>query len=226
MNSEGNKAAKKARRGLSAAPPKPRAPIKLGNPVKVFFCVPTGMVEYYYGRVGKEPAVCSGGIHSARKPLGTMPKDQQPKGWPPVSDPAWPTACDKCGAELSDDNSTRHSGGRTLFKRYDNGEPIEPYKVVGAVIEDREYGPFGHDGRSLICTVPGPHPWHIDSRANNCTMPKDDVHRCWVRTGKPEDGTLHVGKSAPGQTTCKAGAGSIQTGQWHGFLHHGALRDC
>ena len=51
-------------------------------------------------------------------------------------------------------------------------------------------------------------------------MPGDDVHRCWVRHGRPEDGTLHVDKN--GQT-CAAGAGSIQTHNWHGFLHNGVL---
>ncbi len=49
-------------------------------------------------------------------------------------------------------------------------------------------------------------------------MPNDRHHRCWVRTGSPEDGTLTVGKSG---VTCKAGAGSIDTGTYHGMLTSG-----
>jgi hypothetical protein len=81
----------------------------------------------------------------------------------------------------------------------------------------------GPDGRVLIVRLPDRHDWVIDSRANNCTMPLDDKHWCWVRTGKPEDGTLDVGKSG---RTCAAGAGSIATGSYHGFLRHGRLQRC
>jgi len=63
--------------------------------------------------------------------------------------------------------------------------------------------------------------WPLDHRASNCTRPDDKVHRCWVRHGRPEDGTLHVDKNGD---TCAAGAGSIiMHGGWHGFLHHGEL---
>jgi len=63
----------------------------------------------------------------------------------------------------------------------------------------------------------------IDSRASNCTMPDDNAHRCWVRHGRPEDGTLHVDKNG---LTCAAGGGSILAGNYHGFLHHGHLVEC
>lgn len=223
MNTPGNKAAKQARRGITPAPSAPRETIRLGNPVKVFFCVETGWVEYYYGRMSRETTCSDGRLHQGRNKLPAMLATDTPTEWPPATDPVWPTKCDTCGTGLTEENSSRHSGSKRLFRRYDNGAEIEPSKVVGAVTENREYGPFGSDGRGLVCTVPGPHPWRIDSRAKNCTMPDDDVHRCWVRTGTPEDGTLHVGKNG---NTCKAGAGSIDTGQWHGFLHNGELRDC
>ncbi len=76
----------------------------------------------------------------------------------------------------------------------------------------------GPDGRALCVKCPGGQDWLIDSQASNCTKPGDRTHKCWVRHGKPEDGTLHVDKNGP---TCSAGAGSIQTANWHGFLHHG-----
>lgn len=63
------------------------------------------------------------------------------------------------------------------------------------------------EARERAC--PDGHHWYIDNRASNCTKKDDDVHRCWVRHGRPEDGTLHVDKSG---NTCAAGAGSIDTG--------------
>lgn len=89
--------------------------------------------------------------------------------------------------------------------------------------EKRRYlYPVGPDGASIACRCPDGHDWHIDSRANNCTMRDDKEHRCWVRHGTIGD-MLHVDKAGH---TCSAGAGSIDTGKFHGFLHHGVLRDC
>ena len=81
------------------------------------------------------------------------------------------------------------------------------------------------DGKHLICICPSKsnydHPWDIDGRASNCTMKEDRLHRCWVRHGDPAvPGQLHVDKKG---LTCAAGAGSIQTHDWHGFLHNGEL---
>lgn len=70
----------------------------------------------------------------------------------------------------------------------------------------------------LHCVTPDKHWWDIDSRANNCTMPTDKKHRCWVRHGEPPQ--ITVDKNG---LTCAAGAGSIQTGSWHGFLRNGQL---
>lgn len=60
--------------------------------------------------------------------------------------------------------------------------------------------------------------WDIDSRSNNCTMRTDKIHHCWVRHGTPPN--ITVDKNG---ATCNAGAGSIQTGSWHGFLRNGEL---
>lgn len=69
----------------------------------------------------------------------------------------------------------------------------------------------------LIVKTPGGD-WDIDSRASNCTLPNDKLHRCWVRHGEPPN--IDVNKSG---ITCKAGAGSIIVGGWHGFLRNGYL---
>lgn len=74
------------------------------------------------------------------------------------------------------------------------------------------------DGRFLIVRMPNGHDWMIDSRCSNCTLPEDDDHRCWVRHGEPPN--LTVDKNG---RTCSAGAGSIQSGNWHGFLRNGEL---
>ena len=77
--------------------------------------------------------------------------------------------------------------------------------------------PRGH----LKVILPNGHEWDVDGRASNCTKPDDRLHRCWVRHGDPlNPSTLHVDKAG---NTCNAGAGSILSGDYHGFLHHGML---
>jgi hypothetical protein len=77
-----------------------------------------------------------------------------------------------------------------------------------------------HKGPHLMVVLPNGHHWCVDSRASNCDMPDDRKHRCWVRHGNPETGDVHVDKRG---VTCKAGAGSIKSGNYHGFLHNGYL---
>ncbi|MER8667617.1 hypothetical protein NKH45_10445 [Mesorhizobium sp. M1156] len=78
------------------------------------------------------------------------------------------------------------------------------------------------DGLAICCRLHGHHTWFIDGRASNCTMKDDTAHRCWIRHGTVGE-ALHVGKDG---NTCAAGAGSIAITGFHGFLHHGVLRDC
>jgi hypothetical protein len=74
------------------------------------------------------------------------------------------------------------------------------------------------DGNHLLVTLPDRSIWDVDSRANNCSRPNDTEHRCWVRDGKIPK--ITAGKDG---NTCSAGAGSIQSGSWHGFLRNGYL---
>ena len=78
----------------------------------------------------------------------------------------------------------------------------------------------GEDGLNVVCVTPGG-PWYIDARAANCTKAADLSHRCWVRHGTIGE-SIHVDKDG---NTCSAGNGSIQRGDFHGFLHHGELYD-
>ena len=82
------------------------------------------------------------------------------------------------------------------------------------------------DGVHLIVLIPSDkegaedaHEWSPQNRASNCTLKNDTLHRCWVLHGDvdhPE--TLHVDKDS---LTCTAGGGSIQFGDWHGYLSNG-----
>lgn len=75
----------------------------------------------------------------------------------------------------------------------------------------------------LCCVLPNGDHWNIDSRASNCTMKEDRLHRCWVRHGNPSKGEIvHVDKNGH---TCQAGTGSILMGGWHGYLHNGDLHE-
>ena len=141
----------------------------------------------------------------------------EPSDYP---DERWPKKCDHCDATPPADAK------RQVFRkrRYntDSGLPekgdlyfIDHYgrrEGGGCVFHDN------CDGRHLFAILPNGHEWDIDGRASNCTMPKDRVHRCWVRTGEPPN--ITVGK---GGNTCKAGAGSIAAGDYHGFLRNGSF---
>lgn len=84
-------------------------------------------------------------------------------------------------------------------------------------LPDRQHSFVFEDGPVLSVMTPGG-VWRIDSRASNCTMPYDYEHRCWVRHGTPP--LVTVDKDG---NTCAAGAGSIQCGDYHGFLRDGKL---
>lgn len=117
--------------------------------------------------------------------------------------------------------------GSPRFRRLDTGEELRWKQLSpGAlyVVDPRHEFKYrrGHDDDAIACVLPDGTHWHIDSVANNCTKTDDREHRCWVRHGS-KPGVIHVDKQG---LTCAAGAGSIATKQFHGFLHHGELYDC
>lgn len=142
-----------------------------------------------------------------------------------------PEAC-ACGYQFT--KAERSGGGSTYeYRRTDTNEiiPIREPWPVGAMwnatwlIEGFEkydktrplrWQP-GDDGRCVVVMTPGGE-WMIDSRASNCEQPNDNAHRCWCRHGSVPD--LTVDKNG---LTCKAGAGSIQCGSYHGYLRGGWL---
>lgn len=93
------------------------------------------------------------------------------------------------------------------------------WKVQDKAADERQRGAHQFaSGPQLTVILPGGHPWNIDGRASNCTLPEDFEHRCWVRHGEPP--AITVDKDG---LTCAAGAGSIQVDGWHGFLRNGEL---
>ena len=203
--------------------------------IAVFFIAPAGRDEVYLRRyVSGSRGKCQGpdGYHNAMMSIGEQATTDAATGdYHPHDDPRWSTTC-TCGYQFTDEDEWQLFRQR-IYRRADTGSEMTLRSApVGAcwdatwfVDRARDRQPcfnIGDDGRCLVVKTPGGD-WMIDSRARNCTMPDDTVHKCWVRHGSPENGTLHVDKQG---TTCAAGAGSIQAGSYHGFLHHGHLTEC
>ncbi|HVT25960.1 MAG TPA: hypothetical protein VHD95_15140, partial [Rhizomicrobium sp.] len=141
-------------------------------------------------------------------------------------DARWPKACEKCHRSFEDQDTFQVFQDQ-LYRRLDSGELVaKRFAPAGALWfldgQERRYyeGIFpggGPDGQFLMARTPGGD-WCIDSRASNCTMKTDKVHRCWVRHGDPKTGKVTVDKNG---NTCQAGGGSIISGGYHGFLRNG-----
>lgn len=97
----------------------------------------------------------------------------------------------------------------------DEAGPGAMYRMAHGAVRSQD------DGAPLNVILPNRHHWCIDSRAGNCDRMGDYEHHCWVREGEPPDVT--AGKSG---NTCGAGAGSILSGDYHGFLRGGYLEEC
>lgn len=137
--------------------------------------------------------------------------------------PLWPTHC-ACGYEFQLNDEWQLFSDH-IYRRVDTGEEYTLRDAPEGAMWDAIWfhgvpSWCGEDGRSIICKVPQNHDWQIDGPCNNCTRP-NEPHKCWVRHGEPPN--LTVDKNG---NTCAAGAGSILTPQWHGFLRNGMLISC
>jgi len=146
----------------------------------------------------------------------------------PHDDPRWPKKCEHCDYVFAEEDPWQLFTDR-IYRRLDTGEETTLRDAPVGACWNASWlteidGPWfrGPDGRCLYVRTPGGD-WCPDHRASNCTLPDDNQHKCWVRHGRPEDGTLHVDKNG---LTCAAGAGSIGQKTWHGFLHNGELVQC
>lgn len=147
-----------------------------------------------------------------------------------ADDARWPTHCARCGAAFAG-GATSQVWAEALHSGSPDGALYTLRDAPVGAMWDAFWmadvpGFTGADGIALMVRTPGGE-WHVDSEASNCTRPGDLTHKCWVRHGDPRDPQglhsgvkLHVDKAGD---TCSAGAGSIQCGSYHGFLHQGAL---
>jgi hypothetical protein len=171
------------------------------------------------------------GYHDWTVYLGETPIPRIQEGgrphWGPVEfaypgrdDPRWPAAC-PCGYVFEPDDQWQEWDA-PLYRRADTGDLTPLREAPDGAMWDAwwmpEWSHRGPDGLCLVVKCPGGHDWIIDGRASNCTMPDDNEHRCWVRHGEPP--MITVDKDG---LTCAAGAGSIQAGNYHGFLRDGAF---
>lgn len=165
--------------------------------------------------------VCAGGYHRAETVIEGLPNDYAGvvaamNARELFDEPGWPSAC-ACGYLFTEAAHRSVSPERLYDTASGRPEPgdlfFEPCNL---------HSPCFHwdncDGMHLHAILPTGEEWDIDSRANNCALKDERTHRCWVREGVPPDVT--AGK---GGHTCAAGAGSIQTARYHGFLRGGAF---
>lgn len=198
--------------------------------------VAVGLRRYTAGSGG---FTCAEGHHSALVYTGveqaTFTEDgylEQREAPSDLNDPAWPSSCDRCGLEFEMHGLHHQLWQELLYRRTDTGElrvlhqeaaaPDAPSAEPGACW-DAWWLPVayrGPDGIALMVRCPDGHDWTVDSRSSNCGSPDDDVHQCWVRHGDPRECHVTVDKNG---LTCSAGAGSIATPGWHGFLRDGVL---
>ena len=81
------------------------------------------------------------------------------------------------------------------------------------------------EGAPLVIKLPDGDLWYVDGQSGNCGRPDDpnqEQHHCWVRHGVVPNITV----DKFGAPTCAAGAGSIASTHYHGFLRNGFLESC
>jgi hypothetical protein len=200
-------------------------------------------VEYLGGCPRAYGTPGQNGCHNAFAEIARLPGVFDFQVFGEVSDydlDRWPSACAYCGAPVPEDGlpdgawePILTAAGQEIVRAVRQVYPSRLYDTASGAPEPGDvFWISVHEGDSCYQwdDCPGPHchgilpnghDWDIDGRASNCTLPKDRRHRCWVRTGSPEAGTLHVDKGGrPGDPpTCSAGAGSIAAPGWHGHLH-------
>ena len=208
------------------------------TPIKCFMVEPTEF-QWRLLRRYNSSTDATGHYHDAKTLIGKAPiiwgesggrrvilGDDLPTE--PHDDPRWPTVC-PCGYTFVD---TDHWQVFTdpIYTRQDTGEEVSLRKLPPGGMywawwfEDIPYL-CGPDGKCLIVALPsdgGDDLWMVDGPCSNCPTPEDKKHRCWCRHGVPPNVTVDKNPE-PGQTTCTAGAGSIGTKRWHGFLRQGYL---
>lgn len=199
--------------------------------VKCFFVRPSGMLRlqlrrYQFSKNGVQQ--CRHSYHDARAEIGQVAGKIVDGVWrydaPDIaeSDSRWPISCEHCGYRFTDKDERQVSIDAVYVddvgKTYSLREPVPGMMYYAEWLEDHPSW-CGSDGKSLHVVCPDRHTWCVDSVANNCTMKDDHKHKCWIRHGTPP--MITVDKKG---LTCQAGAGSIKTPGYHGFLINGVFK--
>lgn len=113
---------------------------------------------------------------------------------------------------------------RAIYRNMETGETCDSRDLPAGALwaSKRSWTPRTVDGLTVYCRLPDGRDWAIDGRATNCTIPEDLEHHCWIRHGTVGE-PVTVDKNG---RTCAAGAGSIATPDYHGFLRAGYLERC
>jgi hypothetical protein len=211
-------------------------------PTKVFLLEPTerqrqSLRRYTRSRWDNEnnrsvydnPCPVSGASHDAETAIEDGDVTRTEEGYVysgawPHEDPRWPAHC-QCGYAFVEDDQWQLFVSE-IYRRSDTGEEMTLRESPpGAMWWCPWMGDRWHPqlGQLFTIKLPDGTGWMPDMQANNCTMPDDadqERHHCWVVKGVPPN--LTVSKDGP---TCAAGAGSIQSTNYHGFLQDGYLTD-
>ena len=156
---------------------------------------------------------------------GTNTGMMRDKAWFAVHKRLWPTRCG-CGYRFKAEDEWSIDFNDIWIREDDwsvlgsRPHKFPPGAMYWAPWMDDHYKP---QLEHCLCVIlPDGTAWIIDSQATNCTMADDhrqERHHCWVLSGGPPP-NVTAGK---GGVTCSAGAGSIQSGGYHGFLQNGVL---
>lgn len=202
-------------------------PCAAGSKSRLGFCNAENKIDIFHWD-GLEKSSAAGNGHRGEKAWGwggdPVKFDGPYGGVTSYLDARWPKVCDACGQPFPD-GAAYQLNLAVLFDRSDGGPrtTLDEAPAGAMYWADWYHGTqyVGADGKSLVVVLPGRHTWNVDSRANNCTRPDDNKHKCWVRHGEVPN--ITVDKNGD---TCSAGAGSIIVPGWHGFLRNGHLIEC
>lgn len=206
--------------------------------IRCFLVQPTG--EGYESVIVTEDGQCVGGFdyHRSEKVISRFhlgENDEYPN-WKSRDNKAELALsyCSRCGNHNFSSEAMKKASGSMgrVWERVDTGERADNLNAFGPGAmwfltwykgDNGLYCYTGTDQPPLCVRTPGGD-WVIDSRCSNCTLPDDDVHKCWPRRGEAPN--ITVDKSFG--PTCSAGGGSIITGNgaYHGFLRDGYLVKC
>lgn len=210
--------------------------------IRCFLVVPTG--EGYESLIITEDGQCIENFKYHRSEVVVRrfalgENDVYPEGW--ISDDERKVKavkyCTRCGNHNFSEAALNRIGGSKGrgWERLDTGQRADNLNDFGpgamwfvSWYKNDETGLYTHPGfgkgfseSPLSVRTPGGD-WLVDARCSNCSLPEDDTHKCWPRTGIAPEITVDKNLGH----TCNVGGGSVIQGDYHGFLRGGFLVRC